>query len=192
MVNIVKNFDIALYSFLGPIMAPIFFPNQDPIVQLILIYGMSAVSIFMSPLGSLIFGVLAKYLGAKNSLLISLLGLSIFTLSIGLIPGYQTIGIYAPILLIVARMFRAIFSSGEITIARMYIMQNKKHRIAFRASYLFQVSAMLGVISASFFSSLLINWRISFIIADQKKPRPRAFQISGKRRWSKKSKTMSV
>lgn len=166
--NTLDHFDTSLYGFLAPVIAPVFFPNEDPVVQLILTYGILVSSIWTRPLGAIIFGMAAKKYGPLISLSYSLIGVAVTTLAIGCIPGFNSIGIAAPILLTLIRMVRGVFSSGEITIAKLYIMDNKPQVLALKASYLYQTSTILGIILASAASWLVISsdfhalWRLCF------------------------------
>ena len=162
------HFDTALYGFLAPIFARVFFPNSDPAISLILAYSVLASSIITRPLGSYIFGIMAMAYGPAISLSYSLIGVGISTLAIGLIPTYEDIGYYAPLSLVIVRFFGGIFSSGEITIARLYILADKEKTIRVKISYLYQTSVMIGIVLASFVSTLILKsgnyWRIGFII----------------------------
>src|SRR5689334_3744325 len=66
--NALERFDTSLYSFLAPIMAPLFFPHYDPIVQLIAMYGIAATSFIARPVGTFMFCVLAKKCGSLYAL----------------------------------------------------------------------------------------------------------------------------
>ena len=121
----VDHFDTALYSFLAPIFAQLFFPTSDPIISLILAYSVLATTIITRPLGSYIFGLIALTSGPAVSLSYSLVGVGMTTLALGFLPTYNQIGVYAPILLIILRFFSGIFSAGEISIAKLYILAEK-------------------------------------------------------------------
>src|SRR4029077_17815996 len=88
--NALDRFDTSLYGFLAPIMGPIFFPHHDPVVQLMVIYATSATSLFSRPIGTMLFGMLARRKGPIFALSYSLIGVAFFTVCIGCIPGYAT------------------------------------------------------------------------------------------------------
>ncbi|WHQ46400.1 MAG: MFS transporter [Candidatus Midichloria sp.] len=168
--NSLDHFDTAIYSFITPILSEIFFPNDDPIVSLILAYSIFASSLFTRPIGSIVFSMIAKNKGATLALSYSLIGLSITTISIGFIPTYATIGCFAPLILTICRMLQGIFAEGEKAIAKLYIIENKLHIQAVKASTLYQFSSMVGIILVSFAGTLLISssyssyWRLCFIL----------------------------
>ncbi|GAA5252214.1 MFS transporter [Candidatus Rickettsia kedanie] len=163
------HFDTALYGFLAPLLAGIFFPNHDKIVALILTYSVLATSLFTRPIGSYCFGVIAKKYGVVFALSHSLIGVALTTSLIGLIPSHTHIGWLAPLLLVVLRTLQGVYSEGECAIAKLYILENKNEKKAFKASYLYQTSTMLGIILASFISTIVLNveyneyWRLCFI-----------------------------
>jgi len=165
--NALDRFDTSLYGFLAPVMGPLFFPHHDPIVQLILTYATSATSLFSRPIGTFIFGMIARRRGPLCGLSYSLMGVAVTTVCIGCIPSYSIIGHYAPLSLIVIRMVRGVCAAGESTIAKLYIMENKSYDNALRASHLYQSSSMLGIIMASLAATGVIGyghalWRVCF------------------------------
>jgi len=170
IANMVDHFDTALYSFLAPVFARLFFPNDDPMISLILAYSVLASTIITRPVGSYIFGLIALTHGPAISLSYSLIGVGVSAIALGFIPTYEQIGVYAPILLIILRFCGGIFSAGEITIAKLYILSEKNKINAVKSSYLYQTSVMIGIVIASFVSSLVLEnpesqqWRIYFII----------------------------
>ncbi|XVN41599.1 MAG: MFS transporter [Rickettsia endosymbiont of Argas persicus] len=167
--NALDHFDTALYGFLAPLLAGIFFLNHDKIVALILTYSVLATSLFTRPIGSYFFGVIAKKYGGVFALSHSLIGVALTTALVGLIPSHAQIGWLAPLLLVVIRTMQGIYSEGECAIAKLFILENKEEKKAFKASYLYNTSTMVGIIVASFVSTIILNvdynsyWRICFI-----------------------------
>ncbi len=169
IANCIDHFDVALYGFLAPIMAPIFFPTNDPLVSLILAYSVYITSLFTRPIGSCIFGLIAIRCSSNYSLIYSLIGVALCSIFIGLIPTYQEIGVFAPLILIILRVLRDIFAAGETAIAKLYIIEEKSTKLALRASHTYQTTAMLGILLASAASTFIIHmqqeylWRICYI-----------------------------
>lgn len=168
--NSIDHFDTAIYSFIAPILSIVFFPNKEPVVGLILTYGILVTSIITRPIGTIIFSIIAKKLGPYLALSYSLIGVAITTISIGFIPNYETIGSMAPIMLTIIRMIQGIFAEGECTISRLCILDDKPQSDGLKASYLYQLSTMVGIIVASFTSTIIIAnshqeyWRLAFIL----------------------------
>ena len=127
--NTLDHYDTALYGFLAPFFASVFFPNEDPIVALIYTYGLMSASLIARPLGALFFGRWGAQLGGKRSFIISLVGLSLTTGCMGLVPGYDSIGRAAPILILFLRFGQGFFAAGETTIAPLFILNYIKQKI---------------------------------------------------------------
>lgn len=166
--NALDRFDTSLYGFLAPVMGPIFFPNHDPVVQLILTYATSITSLLSRPIGTFLFGMIAQRKGPVFGLSYSLIGVAITTVCIGCIPSYANIGWLAPLSLVIIRIIRGVCAAGESTIAKLYIMENKSDSQALTASHFYQSSSMLGIIMASAASTVVIGfnhdmWRICFL-----------------------------
>lgn len=157
--NVLDHFENALYGFLAPILSPIFFPDYDPIVQLILTYSFLGTSIITRPLGALIFGSLANKWGPDICLMFSILGVALATLCIACLPGYESIGWIAPSLLLLFRILKGIFGAGESTIARLSILDSKEKTSAVRASYYYETSGMFGIILASLCANGIIAFQ---------------------------------
>lgn len=168
IANSLDHFDTAIYVFLAPVMAPLFFPSYDPIIQLILAYSVLATSIITKPIGAVIFGRLASINGTMLALSYSLVGVSITTVLLGCVPVYETIGYAATISLIIIRLFKGIFASGESAIANLYILEDKSQSSALKTSCFYNASTMLGIILASIAATIVIDnqhinaWRVCF------------------------------
>ena len=168
--NTVDHFDTSLYIFLAPIIAPVFFPNTDKLLSLIMAYGILATSIITRPLGTYLFGTIARLKGPVVALSHSLIGVGTLTLFMGLLPGHATIDWLAPLLFMTFRVLREIFAAGETSIAKLYILEDKMGQEEFKGSYLYQVSTILGIILASLAATIIHyiditnSWRICYIL----------------------------
>jgi MFS family permease len=167
--NALDHFDNNLYVFLSPLLAPLFFPHEDPIVQLIMIYSVLGTSLVTRPLGAFMFGNIAKNYGAIHGLSFSLIGVCICTLFFGMLPTYEQLGHFAPIALIGLRFVKGIFSAGECAISKLYIIDGKENNNAFRASYIYPISSMVGMVAVFGVSAYIYGaktpelWRMCFI-----------------------------
>lgn len=165
--NSLDHFDTALYSLLAPHLAPIFFPNTDKTLQLILAYAVLASSIIARPAGAIIFGIIAKR-HAHQGLYYSLIGLAVTTAAIGFLPNATGNSWLSPMLLVIIRLIQGVFAEGENVIAKLYILEDKSDTRAIYASYIYQSSTIFGIIVASFASWMVEisafehAWRICF------------------------------
>lgn len=168
--NLLDHFNTSLYAFMAPIMAPIFFPAQEPVVQLILGYSLLSSSLLTRPVGSLIFGMIAGKKGAILSLTISLIGVAVFSILCGCLPVYKTVGYFAPVSLIGTRIMIGVFASGESAVAKLYVVANKRSTSAVNASCVYESTVMLGIILAAlvstwvYYSGNVHAWRVGFVV----------------------------
>ncbi|GAA1602381.1 MFS transporter [Leucobacter chromiireducens] len=168
-------FDWAVYAYLAGTIATVFFPDSDGTAGLLSAFAVFAISFLVRPIGAIIFGRLGDRLGRKQTLSIVILAMALATLVLGLLPGYHSIGILAPILLIVTRVVQGLAAGGEFGSAAAFLgeFSPTRHR-GFGVSWL-EVGSLLGFLMASF-TVVLLNlvfttqeitdwaWRIPFLI----------------------------
>ncbi|MEP6750047.1 MAG: MFS transporter, partial [Bacteroidota bacterium] len=121
--NLVEWYDWYAYSAFALYFANHFFPNSNATAQLINTAGIFAVGFLMRPVGGLIFGKLADKKGRRTAMTISVLLMSFGSLIIALLPGYQTIGIFAPALLLLARLLQGLSVGGEYGTSATYLSE---------------------------------------------------------------------
>ena len=102
--NAVEWFDFAVYGFLATYIADKFFPSGDETAALLNTFAIFAAAFFMRPLGGFFFGPLADRIGRQRVLALVILLMSASTFAIGLIPSYDSIGVFAPILLLLSAL----------------------------------------------------------------------------------------
>lgn len=169
--NILEHYDSALFGLLSPILAPLFFPSQDPLVSLMMTYALIPLGFLSKPLGALVFGHLCDKIGRRRSLLFSLFGMSITTIAFALLPTYQEAGLLAPALLIVLRILQSFFASGEnIGGAILLLEKTPLERHNFLSS-LWSSATIGGIILASFAVTCIScmkeseeNWRMLYLL----------------------------
>jgi MHS family shikimate/dehydroshikimate transporter-like MFS transporter len=110
----IEWYDFFLYGTAAALVfGQLFFPVGSPLINTLSAMGTFAVGFFARPVGGLIFGHYGDRIGRKTMLIISLLMMGIATFLIGLLPTYESIGIWAPILLVVFRIFQGLGVGGE-------------------------------------------------------------------------------
>jgi MFS family permease len=107
------GYDIVLMLLVIPSISQLFFPSQDPVFSILATFASYTVTLIMRPLGSVIFGIYGDKFGRKKSMIITILGFSVATFAVGLLPTYAVVGVFAPILLIMVRLIQGIFAGGE-------------------------------------------------------------------------------
>ncbi|MGO4192351.1 MFS transporter [Arthrobacter sp. YAF17] len=107
-------YDFAVYSAAAAVVFPIiFFPSSDPLTGTILAFSTYAVGYISRPIGGIIFGRLGDRIGRKKVLVTTLMIIGVATVLIGLLPGYASIGIVAPIILVLLRFAQGVGVGGE-------------------------------------------------------------------------------
>src|SRR5256714_5654280 len=110
----IEWYDFFLYGVVTPIVLnKLFFPNYDPIVGTLLAYTTFFVGFISRPIGGIIFGHYGDRIRRKTVLVLTLLIMGIATFLIGLLPTYASVGIWAPAMLLVLRIFQGIGIGGE-------------------------------------------------------------------------------
>ncbi|WP_347320792.1 MFS transporter [Rossellomorea sp. RS05] len=174
--NAMEWFDFGLYSYLAVIISQNFFsPVQNDELKLIFTFGTFAIAFLMRPLGGIIFGRIGDKLGRKVVLTTTIILMACSTLLIGLLPTYDQIGVWAPILLLVARIIQGFSTGGEYAGAMVYIAEsspdNKRNILASGL----EIGTLTGYILASLLASILFitlsddqmsswGWRIPFLL----------------------------
>ncbi|MEM0673662.1 MULTISPECIES: MFS transporter [Dickeya] len=141
--NLVEWFDFYVYSFCSLYFAHIFFPTGNTTTQLLQTAGVFAAGFLMRPIGGWLFGYIADKYGRKKSMLISVCMMCLGSLVIACLPGYATIGVWAPLLLLVARLFQGLSVGGEYGTSATYMSEVAlEGRKGFYAS--FQYVTLIG------------------------------------------------
>ncbi|WP_129717742.1 MFS transporter [Pedobacter sp. SYP-B3415] len=141
--NLVEWYDWYAYSAFAIYFSGAFFPQGDSTVQLLNTAGVFALGFLMRPLGSWIFGSMADRFGRKRSMTMSVLLMSFGSLLICFTPTYQSIGLAAPVLLLLARLLQGLSVGGEYGVSATYLseMASSRHR-GFYSS--FQYVTLIG------------------------------------------------
>src|SRR5918995_3943508 len=110
--NATEWFDYATYGFLAATLGAVFFPSGNETVQLLSAFAVFALTFFVRPLGGVYFGPLGDRIGRQRVLATTILLMAGATFLIGLLPSYATIGILAPILLLLLRLGQGFSAEG--------------------------------------------------------------------------------
>ena len=174
--NMVEWFDFAVYGYLAVTLGAVFFPSEDPTISLLSSFAVFGVAFVMRPLGGFFFGPLGDKIGRQRTLATVIILMSLSTFAIAFLPGYATIGIWAPILLVLARLLQGFSAGGEFGGASAFLAEySPDARRGFLVSWL-EFSTLIGFILGStsvlFLSSVLSEdalsswgWRIPFLLA---------------------------
>lgn len=173
--NGLEWYDYALYGTFTALISKHFFPAGNDAVALIATFGIFAIGFLMRPLGAMLFGYIGDKYGRKNALSLSILMMAIPTACIGLLPTYEMIGIYAPILLTLIRLIQGVAIGGEFGGSIVYLVEHAKPTNKNRVGSLSMLSMLIGLLFGTIISTVLAKimspedfdfygWRIPFIL----------------------------
>lgn len=172
--NILEWYDFAVYGFFATVIGRVFFPKEDPIAQLLFTFGIFAIGYLMRPLGGMVIGHIGDRFGRKEALSISVAAMAIPTFIVGILPGYEAIGLAAPILLTLCRMLQGLSVGGEYTTSIVFMVENAPKNRRGTAGALACCGATLGILLGSATGAALAavmspesldswGWRIPFL-----------------------------
>ncbi|WP_333660588.1 MFS transporter [Chishuiella changwenlii] len=121
--NLVEWYDWYAYAAFAIYFSSSFFPAGDQTAQLLNTAGIFAVGFLMRPVGGWLFGTIADKIGRKRAMTLSVLLMSFGSLLIALTPSYETIGVLAPALLLIARLLQGLSVGGEYGVSATYLSE---------------------------------------------------------------------
>lgn len=126
--NAMEWFDFGVYGYLAVTIGQVFFPSSNPTAQVIAAFATFTVAFLVRPLGGLVFGPLGDRYGRQKVLAFTMILMALGTFAIGLIPSYERIGIWAPVLLLLARVVQGFSTGGEYGGAATFIAEYSTDR----------------------------------------------------------------
>ncbi|CAM5602845.1 MFS transporter [Streptomyces aurantiogriseus] len=185
--NLIEWYDWFAYATFSIYFAAAFFPDGDATAQLLSTAVVFAVGFLMRPLGGWLLGAYADRYGRRRALTLSVTLMSAGSLTIALAPGHDVIGLWAPLLLVLARLVQGLSVGGEFGSSASYLAEvAPPGRRGFYSSFQY-VSIVLGQLAALLVAIVLQNlltddemqswgWRVPFVIG------------AGTRRWPPSSR----
>ena len=169
--NALEFYDFVICGVFIAKISEVFFPNTTPTIALFAsIFAFSA-AFFTRPLGAYVFGLIGDTFGRKVALTYSVMLMGFPTLIISLLPGYKTIGVAAPIILVLCRMIQGLSTGGEYNGAAIFAIEHGRSDKAGLISGIIAGSCMVGAVFASCAGSLMLRpempdwaWRVPFLI----------------------------
>lgn len=174
--TLIEWYDFYIFGSLASVISTQFFSQEHPTVAFLATLATFAVGFIVRPFGALVFGRLGDMIGRKYTFLVTLILMGSSTFLIGLVPSYQTIGIAAPVIVVLLRLIQGLALGGEYGGAATYVAEHAPAaRRGFYTSFI-QTTASLG-----FFVSMAIillvrlnlseeafeswGWRIPFLVS---------------------------
>ncbi|MGD6741789.1 MFS transporter [Streptomyces sp. BH106] len=172
--NFMEWFDFSVYGYFAVAIGAQFFPSGDSTAEVLSSFAVFAVGFAARPVGALVLGPIGDRKGRKALLQITVIGMGISTTLMGLTPSYASIGIAAPILIVLLRCLQGMMAGSEWSSAAAYLVESAPEgRRARRASLLTfssGVAFMLGTLTALLITSTMSEesantwgWRIPFV-----------------------------
>jgi MFS family permease len=158
--NALEWYDILVYGYFAVTISKLFFPNADPNTALLLAFGTFGVSYLVRPLGALVLGAYADRAGRRAAMLVSIVVMTIGTGLMAIMPTYNSVGIIAPIAVLIARLLQGFAVAGEFGSATAFLVEHSKDRKGFFASFQWFGQGLAAVL-ASFFGVVLFTWLTS-------------------------------
>ncbi len=156
--NVLEWFDFTVYSFFSVIIAKVFFPTGNELTSYLMALATFGVGFFMRPLGGIVIGSYSDRKGRKAALSLTILLMAAGTLIIAITPSYAQIGLFAPVLIVLARLLQGFSAGGETGSATAFLTEHAPPgRKAFYASWL-QSSIGLAVVLGSGTGALVSSW----------------------------------
>jgi MHS family proline/betaine transporter-like MFS transporter len=173
--NLLEWYDFAVYGYFAAAIGRAFFPEQDKVAQVLAAFGIFAVGFMMRPVGGALFGHVGDRFGRSTALTLSVAAMAVPTFLIGVLPGYDVLGLAAPALLTLLRMMQGLSVGGEYTTSIVFLVEHARpgrRGVVGAVSGLGAVSGiLLGSATGAILESLMPaqaveewGWRIPFWI----------------------------
>lgn len=174
--NFLEIFDFIVYSFFSGIIGHVFFNSDDPLTSLLISVSVFGVGFVMRPVGSIVIGSFADRHGRKTAMLVTIVIMALGSAVIGFAPPFSSIGIAAPLLIVLGRLLQGFSAGGEVGASTTLLMESaKRHQRGFFVSWQF-FSQGLSTLSGSLLAAFLMRylspeameswgWRVPFWLA---------------------------
>jgi MHS family proline/betaine transporter-like MFS transporter len=173
--NFVELFDFVIFGLFATQIGANFFPNVDPVLSLLQSFATYGVGFFMRPVGAIVIGALGDLKGRKIALVLTVGLMATATAITGLIPPYASIGIAAPILLVLCRLLQGFSTGGEWGGAAAFLVEyappGKRGLIGSMQQFSVGLGLIMGTLSAYLLNTFLDKeamiawgWRVPFIL----------------------------
>ena len=171
--NVMEWYDFAIYGYFATVIGHLFFPSDNPAVSLIAAFGAFAAGFLVRPLGGLVFGRIGDMVGRKRALTLSVLAMALPTVLIAFLPTYESIGIAAPILIVLLRIVQGLSVGGEYTSSLIYLVEHARPKRRGLNAIWGMWGAVLGIMLGSVVGGIVTDmftpaeveswgWRIPF------------------------------
>lgn len=174
--TLIEYYDFSIYGYLAVVIAPQFFPSDDPTASVLAALAVFATGLVVRPLGGVFFGRLGDRWGRRKALVSSVLCMGVASSITGLLPTYDQIGVLAAVLLFLTRVAQGISSGGESVGAYTYIYESAPPRRRAFLGAVTPIGSNLGFVFAAVTAGAISGlttadqmagwgWRLPFLMA---------------------------
>ena len=174
--NAAEWYDFAIYGALATVVGFVFFPAEDLATALSAAFAVYGTALVVRPLGALVFGRLGDTRGRRTVLVTVIFLMTGATAGVGFLPGYATIGLLAPILLVLLRAAQGLAAGGELGAAAVFILENARSSRRGQAGSWQTATMAVGIGAGMGVAGVLLYlfgedgrwsgwWRIAFLLA---------------------------
>lgn len=174
--TLLEWYDFSIFAFLAPVLSNLFFPAENQAISVMMTYAIFAIGFIVRPLGGVFFGKYADDEGRKKSLLLSMMIMTFATISIGLLPTYESVGISASIAMIILRLIQGFSVGGESSGSSTYVIEMYPKKYRGLLSAIMWSAVGMGMLLGAALSTLIFQlfsmdelmrgyWRIPFLIS---------------------------
>jgi len=122
--HVLEWYDFAIYGYFAAQIGHAFFPHEDRVAQLLSAFGVFAVGFLVRPIGGVLVGHIGDRYGRRAALVFSVTAMAIATFLIGLLPGYERLGVLAPLALTALRMVQGLSVGGECATSMLFLVEH--------------------------------------------------------------------
>ena len=174
--TLIEYYDFSLYGYLAVVIAPIYFPSDEPVVSLLSALAVFGTAYLVRPLGGIVFGHVGDRLGRKKALMATLVCMGVGSTAMGLLPTPAQIGVWATVLLVLVRLLQGFSAGGEVGGSATFISESAPSHL--KATYgaftpmgstggFALAAAVAGAVSALTTDASMDSWgwRVPFLLA---------------------------
>ncbi|HQW58231.1 MAG TPA: MFS transporter, partial [Gammaproteobacteria bacterium] len=172
---ILEYYDFIIYGMMVIYLSEIFFPASNTDVAYLKTFSILSIGYIARPIGGYLFGLVADIYGRKKTLLMVMLVMAASTMMIGLLPTYEAIGIFSPILLTLARVLQGLSFGAEMPNMTTIIKENTKTGSSGKYFGIMMSSTAIGTLLASLVVAIITRqflhdeivawvWRLPFLL----------------------------
>lgn len=174
--NLLEWYDFTVYGYFAASIGRVFFPEQDKVAQVLAAFGIFAIGFLMRPIGGALFGHIGDRFGRSVALTGSVAAMVVPTFLIGVLPGYDVLGLAAPILLTLLRMIQGLSVGGEYTTSVVFLVERARPEHRGVVGVVANLGAVSGILAGSATGAVLESlmsaeavqawgWRVPFWIS---------------------------